>query len=298
MIWRLLFPLFQSLTPLKYLSSVISLTPGNMSGMSKKLKIAVITQNDVYAIPRNFKLLCDAEEIQITELIVINAAGNLENKRVLFLRGFGFFQATKMAIATFCYQLRSSVAALSRSPSQAHWLNLKGLCSRYDIPIRKEKDVNGAKLLERLRISELDVIVSFSAPTIFKSELLGLPRYGCVNLHCSSLPSYSGVLPSFWVLLNNEEKAGLSVHIMDSKIDNGAVLGQEEVDISCMDNMFDVIQATKVRGGHLMLKVLRYIQENKSLPDPVDTSHNKHSYFSWPKVEDLKRLVEKGKRLI
>ena len=32
--------------------------------MSKRLKVAVITQNDVYAIPRNFKLLCDAEEIQ------------------------------------------------------------------------------------------------------------------------------------------------------------------------------------------------------------------------------------------
>ena len=54
--------------------------------MSKKLKIAVITQNDVYAIPRKFKLLCDAEELKISELIVINAVGSLENKRMLFLR--------------------------------------------------------------------------------------------------------------------------------------------------------------------------------------------------------------------
>ena len=59
--------------------------------MTKKLKIAVITQNDVFAIPRNFKLLCDAEELNVTELIVINAAGSLENKRILFLRGFGCF---------------------------------------------------------------------------------------------------------------------------------------------------------------------------------------------------------------
>ena len=266
--------------------------------MSKKLKIAVITQNDVYAIPRNFKLLCDAEELNIAELIVINAAGSLENKRMLFLRGFGFYQATKMASVTLFYQLRSLFASLMRSPKNAQWLNLKGLCTRYDIPIRKEQDVNGGKLLERLKASELDVIVSFSAPTVFKSELLDLPRYGCINLHCSSLPSYSGVLPSFWVLLNNEKKAGLSVHIMDSKIDNGAVLGQEEVDISSMDNMFDVIQATKIGGGHLMLTVLRYLHKNKCLPNPLDTSHNKLSYFSWPKVKDLKILVAQGKRLI
>ena len=266
--------------------------------MPSKLKIAVITQNDVYAIPRNFKLLCDAEELKISELIVINAVGSLENKRMLFLRGFGFYQATKMALVTFFYQFRSLFAGLIRSPKNAHWLNLKGLCTRYDIPIRKEQDVNGGKLLERLKASELDVIVSFSAPTVFKSELLNLPRYGCINLHCSSLPSYSGVLPSFWVLLNNEKKAGLSVHIMDSKIDNGAVLGQEEVDISSMDNMFDVIQATKIRGGYLMLAVLRYLHKNKGLPNPLDTSHNIHSYFSWPKVEDLKMLVAQGKRLI
>ena len=266
--------------------------------MTKKLKIAVITQNDIFAIPRNFKLLCDAEELNVTELIVINAAGSLENKRILFLRGFGFYQATKIAAVTLFYKLRSLFVSLMRSPKNAHWLDLKGLCTRHDIPFRKENDVNGRKLLERLKSSELDVIVSFSAPTIFKSELLNLPRYGCINLHCSLLPSYSGVLPSFWVLLNDEKKAGLSVHIMDSKIDNGAVLGQEEVDISSMDNMFDVIQATKIRGGHLMLSILKYLHENKGLPNPLDTSHNKHSYFSWPKVEDLKILVAQGKRLI
>lgn len=266
--------------------------------MSNKLKIAVITQNDVYAIPRNFKLLCDAEELIISELIVINAGGSLENKRMLFLRGFGFYQATKMALLTFFYQFRSLFAGLTRTPKFAHWLNLKGLCTRYCIPIRNEQDVNGEKLMERLKASELDVIVSFSAPTVFKSELLIIPRYGCINLHCSLLPSYSGVLPSFWVLLNNEKKTGVSVHLMDSKIDNGPVLGQEEVDISCIDNLFQVVQSTKLYGGQLMLSVLRHIHENKCLPDPLDTSLNKHSYFTWPRIENLKCLVEQGKRLI
>lgn len=266
--------------------------------MSKKLKIAVITQNDVYAIPRNLKLLCDAEELNIAELIIINATGSLENKRMLFLRGFGFYQATKIALITLYYRLRSLFASIMRSPKNAHWLDLKGLCVRYNIPFSKEQDVNGEKLLERLKASELDVIVSFSAPTVFKSDLLNIPRYGCINLHCSLLPSYSGVMPSFWVLFNNEKKAGLSVHIMDAKIDNGDVLGQEEVDISDMDNMFDVIQATKIRGGHLMLKVLRNLHKNKGFPNPLDTSHNKYSYFSWPTVKDLKMFVAQGKKLI
>ena len=61
---------------------------------------------------------------------------------------------------------------------------------------------------------------------IFKKELLKIPRYGCINLHCSILPKYAGLLPSFWTIYNKEEKIGSTVHYMDDKIDNGAILGQ------------------------------------------------------------------------
>lgn len=266
--------------------------------MSKELKIAVITQNDEYAIPRNLKLLCESESIKISELIVISSTGSLENKKWLFVSGFGVQQSMKMALRTVHFKLRSLLASIFRFINKPEWLNLKGLCNLYNIPLRTEQDVNCEAVLNRLREKKLDVIVSFSAPTIFKTGLLSLPRYGCINLHCSALPSYAGVMPSFWVLLNDEKQAGMSVHLMDSKIDNGSVLAQEVIDISYIDNMFDVIQATKLRGGYLMLDVLNLIRTNNSLPEPIDTSHNKESYFSWPKVEDFKSLVEKGKKLI
>ena len=266
--------------------------------MSNKIKIAVITQNDEYAIPRNFKLLCESETIKISELIVISSAGSLENKKWLFLNGFGLQQTIKMAVWTVYLKLRSLLASMFSFIDKPEWLNFKGLCILYNIPLRIERDVNCAGVLNLLREQHLDVIVSFSAPTVFKDELLSLPRYGCINLHCSALPSYAGVMPSFWVLLNDEKQTGMSVHLMDSKIDNGAVLAQEIIDISHIDNMFDVIQATKLRGGYLMLDVLNLIYKNNRLPEPIDTSHIKESYFTWPKVEDFKRLVKKGKKLI
>ena len=204
----------------------------------------------------------------------------------------------KMAAWTVYLKFRSLSASIFSFINKPEWLNLKGLCILYNIPLRIEHDVNCEVVLNRLREKELDVIVSFSAPTVFKTDLLSLPRYGCINLHCSALPSYAGVMPSFWVLLNDEKQAGMSVHLMDSKIDNGSVLAQEVIDISHIDNMFDVIQATKLRGGYLMLDVLNLIRANNSLPEPIDTSHNKESYFTWPKVEDFKSLVKKGKKLI
>jgi len=266
--------------------------------MSNKINIAVITQNDEYAIPRNFKLLCESENIDVSELILISSVGSLENKKWLFVSGFGFQQAIKMTIRTAYYKIRSLIASTFRFINKPEWLNLKGLCALYSVPLRIEHDVNCDEVLKRLRENKLDVVVSFSAPTIFKTELLNLPRYGCINLHCSALPSYAGVMPSFWVLFKNEKQAGMSVHLMDSKIDNGAVLAQEVVDISHIDNMFDVIQLTKSRGGDLVLDVLNLIRKNNSLPDPIDTSHNKESYFTWPKVEDFRSLAKKGIKLI
>jgi methionyl-tRNA formyltransferase len=266
--------------------------------MPKRLKIAVITQNDEYVIPRNLKLLCESENIEISELLVISSIGSLENKKSLFVNGFGLQQTIKMAAWTVYVKLLSLLASNFRFINKPEWLNLKGLSLLYNIPLRIERNVNSSAVLKRLREKKLDVVVSFSAPTVFKGELLCLPRYACINLHCSALPSYAGVMPSFWVLFNGEKQAGMSVHLMDSKIDNGSVLAQEVVDISLIDNMFGVIQATKLRGGFLMLEVLNFIYENNRLPEPIDTSHNEASYFTWPKVEDFKSLVRKGKKLI
>lgn len=264
----------------------------------KNIKIAVITQNDNYAIPRNLKLLCDTHWIDISEVIVVNAEGSLENKHLLFMKGFGVLQTVKIGVTALVFMSKSFVAGLFGFLDKSEWLNLRGLCSLHNIPFRKERNINDEDFIKRLAQKKLDVVISFSAPTVFKVDLLNLPRHGCINLHCSALPSYAGVLPSFWMLLNGEKKAGVSVHLMDSKIDNGAVLEQGMVDISSMDNMFDVILATKLCGGHAMLNVLSYIHDNDKLPYPVDTSHNIHSYFSWPKVEDIKKLVGRGKRLI
>lgn len=266
--------------------------------MTKKIKIAVITQNDNFVIPINFKLLCDAEWIEISELILIDAQGSLENKKSLFIYGFGLLQTLKMGLVTITYKCKAFLASKFKFIDKKEWLNLKGLCSYHNIQLNTERDVNSDKLLCRLREYDLDVIVSFSAPSVFKNNLLNIPRFGCINLHCSALPAYAGVMPSFWVLYNEEKEAGVSVHMMDSKIDNGAVLAQEVVNIVNINNMFDIIKATKLRGGHMMLNILEVIHKKNTLPTPIDTSHNKESYFSWPKVQDFKNLVKKGKRLI
>ena len=59
------------------------------------MKILIITQNDYFSIPSNIKLLCESNLFQVSSVVVLNSNGNIFNKKIHFIRGFGFFQSTK-----------------------------------------------------------------------------------------------------------------------------------------------------------------------------------------------------------
>jgi methionyl-tRNA formyltransferase len=158
------------------------------------------------------------------------------------------------------------------------------------------KDPNEKSNINWLAKLNVDLIVSFSAPCVFKNELLGLPKYGCINLHCSLLPKYAGLLPSFWALYDNADSIGATVHQMDDKIDNGAILGQIKIPRPAEPSMFCVIKATKRAGGHLMVSVISDILAGNS--EPQANKINPKDYFSWPTIEQVKVFRNKGGRLI
>ena len=150
--------------------------------------------------------------------------------------------------------------------------------------------------LQELELLKPDIIVSFSAPLIFKERLLNLAHLGCINLHCSYLPNFAGVMPSFWTLYKKQKTTGVTVHYMDSKIDNGKILGQKEVQISPDETIFSLILKTKEVGGEVMCDVLRNINSGNMVPK--DNKPENGSYFSWPTIEDFKDFKNQGGKLI
>lgn len=265
--------------------------------MIDNLRIIVLTQDDSFVIPGNIRLLCDLEQVELVAVakIAASAKGSMVSKKMLFFQGFGVIQTAKMALLSiintiadtfdcvFLYKLgfmKSLPAAASSCGSEYKILS----------------DPNSAESVGWLKSLNPDLLISFSAPCVFKAELLQLPKYGCINLHCSLLPAYAGLLPSFWTLYENAEQLGATVHKMDDKIDNGAILGQVEVPIPPNPTMFSVIKATKWAGGMLMVSVIKEILNGTSL-ERVN-SIEAGSYYSWPTVKQIKDFRLRGGRLI
>lgn len=77
-----------------------------------------------------------------------------------------------------------------------------------------------------------DVIVVAAYGRIIPKSLLDLPRYKCINVHGSLLPKYRGASPIQWAILEGEKETGVSIMIMDEKMDTGPVLEMAKIDIA------------------------------------------------------------------
>lgn len=261
---------------------------------NNKIKIYLITQEDTFVIPKNFQMLIDSDFIEIIGACIINSKNSLSKKKGLFIRNFRINEVLKMSYLVISNKILDFVDILFKSKLLLNKKSIKSICLKEKIPYTSVANINSQNFISKLKAHKhIDLIVSFSAPSIFKKELILIPEKGCINLHCSLLPKYSGILPSFWALYFDEKETGATVHFMDSKIDNGKILGQKTVNILKSDTMFDVIKRTKEVGGELMVEVIRNIKD-----DNIFLKNNKvisKNYFSWPTDIEFKKFSKKRK---
>lgn len=255
------------------------------------MRVYIITQEDVFAIPRNIQLLAESNRIIVSGIATVHTANSLSNKKTLLLNSFSLKSIFNFARKLYWIKLLNSLDYMSGSGLLFNKKSISSISKKYKIPLERVSDVNNAKFVAHLKDLNLDLIVSYSAPSIFRSEVLNTPKYGCINLHCSYLPHYSGILPSFWVLYHKEKITGVTIHYMDSKIDNGKIIAQEKVEIDDLMSWLDLIIKTKQIGGDLMLKVLLDFDYYKERVK--ENAVEKESYFSWPTKKQFKEL---GKR--
>lgn len=65
-------------------------------------------------------------------------------------------------------------------------------------------------------------------PSIIHRPLLDWPVNGFINLHPSYLPFGRGKDPNFWTFLD-DVPYGVSIHIVDDKVDHGPVIARQEI---------------------------------------------------------------------
>lgn len=81
--------------------------------------------------------------------------------------------------------------------------------------------------------SVIDFFLVASYGLIIPQAVLDIPKFGTLNIHPSLLPKYRGATPIQQAILDDEKNTGITIMLMDAKMDHGPILIQEKrIDIA------------------------------------------------------------------
>lgn len=107
--------------------------------------------------------------------------------------------------------------------------------------------------------ANLQVVVAFR---MLPEVVWKMPKLGTFNLHASLLPQYRGAAPINWAIINGETKTGVTSFFIDDKIDTGAMIYSDEIEISETENAGILHDRLMILGSETVIKTLNLIENN------------------------------------
>lgn len=172
--------------------------------------------------------------------------------------------------------------------------SIAAVAKKYGVPVTVGGDVNSEEFRAHLRQKGVQFIVSISGTQYYGRKLREQCSHGIVNCHGALLPRYRGLMPSFWTLCNGECEGGVSVHLVDAKIDNGPIIVQKRYRIHPHDSLEDVMERSKDLAAEAIIECVRLVESGEYSLMSNDEAQATH--FSMPTPEDVRKFRAAGRR--
>jgi methionyl-tRNA formyltransferase len=134
------------------------------------------------------------------------------------------------------------------------------------------EDPNSPAFLNELTELEPEAFVVAAYAHKLGADLLGLPVFGCINIHPSLLPLYRGAAPVNWAIIRGEKRTGITIMKMNERFDAGEILMQQGVDIGEDETAGELSRRLSTLGSDLLLKTLKGIELGTIEPRVQDES--------------------------
>jgi len=261
------------------------------------MKVLFITQNDPIYVRLFFEELFQLAQgrVEIVEVVVAPAMGQ-KSLVALVRQMWNFYGPLDFLRVGMRYAALRVLAALPGPLRGGKTGSVRQVARAHGIAVCTVADVNADEFVDLVRARGVDVIASVAAPQIFRAPLLGAARFGCINIHNSVLPKYRGMLPNFWQMYHGERSVGTTVHRLNARLDDGAILAQSASPVVPGESLDQLIRRTKRGGARLMLETLEALKAGTATEGPNPASEG--SYFSFPTRADVREFRRRGLRLI
>lgn len=136
-------------------------------------------------------------------------------------------------------------------PPAKQWAQLNGI--EVLQPEKLDSD-----LISKLSGTNYDLFIVASYGKIIPKSILDIPKHGTLNVHPSLLPKYRGPSPIEYQILNDEQEVGVSIMLLDEKMDHGPILAQTYYDTEHNEQLNTSALTIELarRGGALLAKII------------------------------------------
>lgn len=177
----------------------------------------------------------------IVKIVFVGQSGLLGSKNlkaiirsdasVLSVVAYKNRQTTKLKVASALWTFVKFIPIRNKflhSLSEYVQTNIVRMAKLESIPVHVVNTVNSNVLEAIIDRCVPDVVVA-TWPEKIPVHLLKKVSNGWINVHTSYLPRHKGGSPHIWTILNGDQYAGVTIHKMSDKIDNGPILSRKKV---------------------------------------------------------------------
>ncbi len=135
---------------------------------------------------------------------------------------------------------------------------VKKWAEAHGIPVLQPEKIDNS-LANQLKAISYELFIVAAYGKILPKETLSIPKHGILNIHPSLLPRLRGPSPVRSAILNNERETGVTVIVLDEKMDHGPIVAQEGIEIKDKDwppLLPDLEEKLFRLGGKLLVKTL------------------------------------------
>lgn len=154
---------------------------------------------------------------------------------------------------------------------------VKELALKYDIPVHQPLKAREESFVDTLKEMNPELIVVVAFGQILPKSILDIPKYGCVNVHASLLPRYRGAAPLNWVIINGEEKTGVTTMYMDEGLDTGDMILKSEIPLDDEITAGELHDKMMIDGAKVLKETIDLIEKGEA---PREKQSNENTCYS------------------
>jgi len=226
-----------------------------------------------------------------------------ENMRIVYMGTPEFAVPPLVKLLENGYPVRMVVTQPDKARDRGKKIQfppVKEKALEYGIEVLQPDKIKGnEEFIAQIREANPDLIIVAAYGKILPSQLLKIPRLGCVNIHASLLPKYRGAAPIHRSIIDGEDMTGVTLMYMEEGLDTGDMIAARSTPIG-KKTTAELHDELSEIGADLLVTTLPWIEqgingrtkqdESKATYAPMISKEDERVDFSRP-PDEIERLI-------